>query len=107
MGTLLCRCFANCKRAAEIYPAVTLCLIDVDALFRAQVAARDFAPYPATDFVWWDASLRHVLINRGRPANFCFAVKADGAKHHGYVRQVPIGHLAEFIWRVLVCRFDG
>jgi hypothetical protein len=29
MGKLPRRCFANCKRAAEIYPAVTLCLIDV------------------------------------------------------------------------------
>jgi hypothetical protein len=49
------RSFANSKHAAEIYPAVTLCLIDVYGLFGRGAggsdAARNFAPRPATDSI--------------------------------------------------------
>jgi hypothetical protein len=39
-AALLQHFFANCKRAAEIYPAVTLCLIDVYGLFRRGAGGR-------------------------------------------------------------------
>jgi hypothetical protein len=54
-GALPRRCFANCKRAAEIYPPVTLCLIDVCGLFGRRAGKSDvagnFAPGPATDSI--------------------------------------------------------